>query len=364
MINIELRSSSKKTKKEKIRYSPNIQINVCINNLLNDLEIIESSPFFSKNSKKFVYFKENKIDGSKFFGHYNIKKGDKIVVSDYELFSKKDKSQPNILTLIDNKKKENKKIEIMEEIDPSIKTDKDLFDSNEKEGKNTNKNELNLNEKGKNNNKIMKEIEISQKIHKNVNEENISKTPIFQNKKIRLIISISIAILIVLCLIIILLWYFIFRKTNDNIKNTPNISENLIIDLTYRVNETMFFINKRINNSTMAYNGNLENQLTETFTNFSITIAEEFTDIDYKIYYSAYLVILNMTTSNGTFSNLDASFDLFNSSSSSRNLKENEEVIDLSNKNFNEINISDYFDTSNFTAEQINNLTILLNLYL
>ena len=57
----------------------------------------------------------------------------------------------------------------------------------------------------------------------------------------------------------------------------------------------MFFINKRINNSTLVYNGQMENQITETFTNFSVTIADE-KEVDNKQFYSAYLVVINMNT--------------------------------------------------------------------
>ena len=108
----------------------------------------------------------------------------------------------------------------------------------------------------------------------------------------------------------------------------------------------------------MIYNGKEENRKTEIFTNFTMTITKEY-KIDNKLCYSGYLVILNMTTSNETDSNIEAGFDLFNSSSTKknlRNLKSDDITIDLSNKDFNDIDISQYFDTSKMNESEVNDL--------
>ena len=94
----------------------------------------------------------------------------------------------------------------------------------------------------------------------------------------------------------------------------------------------------------MIYNGKEENRKTEIFTNFTMTITKEY-KIDNKLCYSGYLVILNMTTSNETDSNIEAGFDLFNSSSTKknlRNLKSDDQIDDVDAVSFCE-NVRGHF---------------------
>ena len=319
MLNLELRSLDKLPLQRQLRFTPNLQIELCIKNFLKHLqatEVIEDE-FSPENIMKHIYINGKEIEKKKFFRDYKIHDGDKIIVSDYNI----------------KKKKKRKKSPVkfkMEDLDISnAQTDKQLS---------------------------IKEIIPKKK-------PKIIKEPEIPTKKRNIWIYILIISLICLIIAIILLVVLLIlkkKKKNSSILN----EEDLIIDIRYRVNETIFFINKRINNSTMIYNQKLENQKTETFTNFSITITNEY-QIDNKLCYSAYLVILNMTSSNETASNLDASFDLFNSSSINnkyRSLEDNDINIDLSNNNFNDINISQYIniskyiDTSNFTQNEINDL--------
>ena len=316
MINLELRALDKTTLKKKLRFTPNIQIDVCVNNFLKNLQKTENiGDEFSPENMKYLYFKGKEIDKNNFFKDYNFQSGDKIIVSNYKIHKKR----PNL---------------IIQDIDPQIENHLSSTEANLEQNK-----------------KIIKEQEKTEKQKKN------KKTWIY-------ILIIPLFSSIVITIVILLL---VLLKKKKKPPPPTSIEEDLIIDIKYRVNETMFFINKRINNSTMIYNQKQGNQKTETFTNFSVTITNEY-EIDNKLCYSAYLVILNMTSSNETASNLDASFDLFNSSSINnnfRNLEDSDINIDLSNNNFNDINISKYInisqyigisDTSNSTQDEINDL--------
>ena len=134
--------------------------------------------------------------------------------------------------------------------------------------------------------------------------------------------------------------------------------EKLAVDLNYKLNETMIFTQIKINNSTQIINDKQYNNITRSFTNFSVTIAEEFLE-DNKKAYSAYLVILNMTNYKDNSSELVANFDIFNNYSNVeiRNLNETiekiydnineEEIINLSGKNFEDNNISEIYKIYN-----------------
>ena len=332
MLKVEIRVPNKEKINDYMIFSPNLQIDVCIKNFLR-----KYPEFGLPKQMKYIYFKDILIDKSKFFKDYNFRNGDKITISSEKLSipRKKKFSAPEII------------------IEDFIPESKEVVESEYKD-------------------KIINNI---------ITVYNPKKNIEIYKKKYKIWIII-IPILVLLGLLSFSLWYFLKEKILPNEPTSTTIEnphsdhftepivikpeENLIIDIKYKVNETMFFINQRINNSTMIYNRKSENQVMEEFTNFSVTITDEF-EIDNKKCYSAYLVILNMTSSNGTFSNLDASFDLFNSSQL-RNLDEEEEepIIDLSNKTFNDINMDKYlfnesfnmpdFNISQFSEEQIQDL--------
>ena len=166
-------------------------------------------------------------------------------------------------------------------------------------------------------------------------------------------------------------------NTVNDIPSVPK--ENLVVDLDYKLNKTMFFTQTKINNSTQIINGNQYNNITQTFTNFSVTIKDEFLEDNKKVY-SAYLVILNMTNINDNSSELVANFDIFNNYTNLemenlRNLNETEEsngdnnykeeIIDLSEKNFEDLNFSEiseiYLDKFNCSNESNSDCDDLIN---
>lgn len=166
----------------------------------------------------------------------------------------------------------------------------------------------------------------------------------------------------------------------NTINDIPSVpKENLVVDLDYKLNKTMFFTQTKINNSTQIINGNQYNNITQTFTNFSVTIKDEFLEDNKKVY-SAYLVILNMTNINDNSSELVANFDIFNNYTNLemenlRNLNETEEsngdnnykeeIIDLSEKNFEDLNFSEiseiYLDKFNCSNESNSDCDDLIN---
>ena len=307
MLNLELRASNKDPIIRQLRFTPHIQIEVCISNFLKKLQETEKieDEYSPENIMKYLYFNGKKINKEKFFEDYDFKNGDKIIVSNYDIHPpiKIFAPHPPVLITTDDYKEETPK-RLKEDNSPTI-------------------------------------------IHRETHDNKFTDKK--NNKKIWIIIGAS--ILFGLIILIIFLWGI--PKTIPS-----QDEEDFIVDIRYRVNETSFFINKRINNSTMIYNGKEENRKTEIFTNFTMTITKEY-KIDNKLCYSGYLVILNMTTSNETDSNIEAGFDLFNSSSTKknlRNLKSDDITIDLSNKDFNDIDISQYFDTSKMNESEVNDL--------
>ena len=293
MINIELRTKDGKSRLKEMRFTPEIQIDVCINNYLKKLEKEEVLDFHIQNIANHIYYNGKKIDRRKFFKDYGFKNRDKLILSEKEIIFQNPTVYRKLFQFLAVTEREPISISV-EPPQPPVK------------------------------------------------------------KKSLSYLLIILSFLLLGLLIFLVLWFY-FKESNKPKIDPP---EKYIVDLEYRVNETMFFINKRINNSTLVYNGQMENQITETFTNFSVTIADE-KEVDNKKLYSAYFVVINMTTSNKTNTNLEASFDLFESLQSNddkRNLEEGEQVIDLSNKNLNDINISEYIDTSDFSTDEINDL--------
>ena len=130
--------------------------------------------------------------------------------------------------------------------------------------------------------------------------------------------------------------------------------EKLVVDLEYKLKETMIFTQIKINNSTQIINDRQYNNITRTFTNFSVTVIDEFLEGNKKAY-SAYLVISNMTNFNDNISEVVANFDIFNNYSNVelRNLNETEEknedniykeeIINLSDKNVEDSSINEIY---------------------
>ena len=125
----------------------------------------------------------------------------------------------------------------------------------------------------------------------------------------------------------------------------------------------MIFTQIKTNNSTQIINDKKYNNITRAFTNFSITIKDSFLEGDKKAY-SAYLVILNMTNYYDNSSELVTSFDIFNNYSNEEMNEEesnvdDEEIINLSDKNFEDNNISEiykiYYDLFNCSIDNITN---------
>jgi hypothetical protein len=204
MINIELRTKEGKSIPKRMRFTPEIQIDVRINNFLNELKIEEDLDFHTN----YIYYNQKKIDKAKFFKDYGLKKKDKLILSEKEIIF----NNPIIYRPPEPKTTEREILPIPIPVIPE-------------------------------------------------------EEPIEEKKSLSYLIIIA-SFLLVGLVIFLVLWFYFQKPIRQP-------SEKYIVDLEYRVNETMFFINKRINNSTLVYNGQMENQITETFTNFSVTIADE-----------------------------------------------------------------------------------------
>lgn len=97
MLNLELRALNNIPLKKQLRFTPNIQIEVCVKNFLKHLQATEvnGEEFSPENNMKYFYFNGKEIEKKKFFRDYNFHDGDKIIVSDSKIkINKKRKYSP------------------------------------------------------------------------------------------------------------------------------------------------------------------------------------------------------------------------------------------------------------------------------
>ena len=102
MLNLELRALDKAPLQKQLRFTPYIQIEVCVKNFIKHLQVTEiiGDEFSPENIMKYFYFNGKEIDKQKFFRDYNFHDGDKIIVSDHKINIKKKRKESTVKLII------------------------------------------------------------------------------------------------------------------------------------------------------------------------------------------------------------------------------------------------------------------------